>query len=260
MTIFELIVYGTVVVIGGISVFFVLKGLSFRKDFFKLSSETDSKIKPEFSENLEEEVIDYISGLLEASPDLSSSLLEPSDQLTHTASEIGLSNIEYMITGISKIYGKIPHVLGVNKAGGFLSSYFAHRLDLHEKYIIKCDYRPEHKKIRCERRPYIDGPLIVLDDVVRTGSTIIAVKKHLAKMYPEAAIFTFCLVNNTEILRNSSTASLINYSPWVSGDHQISLPWKGESRGSFKREKYFDDNEMDQIQGRLVRLDNLTSR
>jgi phosphoribosylpyrophosphate synthetase len=131
-----------------------------------------------------DKIIDFISNLIKINPEFSSAFLPHSSKLSNGASEIGLRNIEYIISAIRGDFNLDLHIVGINKGGNFLSTYFSHRLNLDEKYIIKCDYRVDYKKIKfAEERPEIEGALIIIDDVVRTGETILAVREYLSKKY-----------------------------------------------------------------------------
>lgn len=184
------------------------------------------------------EVSKFLSDLKDTYPEFLCRKLSSSNELTENEAREGLSKIEYIISVIKNSSNHSPHLIGINKGGGFLASYFSHRLDLHEKYIMKCDYRIDLKKIICEPRPRIDGALVIIDDIVKTGTTVSAVKDYLSITYPNTAIFTLVLVVSEAAQEKFPANSLFDFVSWVSCNKEISMPWsKGvENSLPFKRE------------------------
>lgn len=173
--------------------------------------------------------------------------------LTNAAAEIGLANIEFLLKGIEKNEKSKPYIFGLNKGGMFLATYLAHRMDLHEKYIVKCDYRPDFDKVVfCENRE-IDGPIVIIDDVTRTGATMRRMKDYVREKYPSCSVFSVVLV--TARSRHNLTNEdyeIVDYSPWFTQQSSVTLPWSKSSEDDvIESDKYFDDVEMDQIVSRL---------
>jgi len=172
-------------------------------------------------------------------------------ELTRSAAEIGLANIEYVIKRVSNNAKKIPHLFGVNKGGAFLANYIAHRMGLHEKLLVKCDYRPDFDNFYVEKRN-IDGPIVILDDVTRTGTTLRRVKEHLLEKHPESNFITIVLVMSCKDKQKCDEAhKVVDYAPWMTTQPNVTLPWSRSSNDSIESSSYFDDKEMDQIIGRL---------
>lgn len=194
----------------------------------------------------------YLIDLLSNTWDLRTRELEHGGNLTHAASEIGLANIEFLLKSIGRIEKSTPYLFGINKGGSFLATYLAHRMNLHEKYIVKCDYRVDFEKIICEQRQ-IDGPIAIIDDVTRSGRTIQAVRNYLEQTYPGSKIFSVVLVMaNLNSEGQSGDYAKIDYAPWFTKEKDVVLPWSHQPEYEINSEDYFNDIEMDQIVARLT--------
>ena len=192
-----------------------------------------------------------ISKIVDKSRDLRIRRLVPGNELTMLAAELGLANIEYILSGIVKNKKKTPYLFGINKGGAFLANYLAHRLELDQKYLVKCDYNIEYDKIYCENRD-IDSPIVIIDDVVRTGRTIEKIREYLGSQYPASKIYSIALVVSCEKkLDHEKLFEFIDYSPWVSNFSKVTLPWSKVTVSDNESGMYFNDKEMDQVVGRI---------
>lgn len=174
--------------------------------------------------------------------------------LTHTASHIAMSNIEYLTKIISSHHlDETPYLFGVNKGGSLIANYVAHRLGLHETYLVKCDWDPE-TQVRNFEEKEIRGPIIILDDVSRSGKTIKTVRSILESKYPESSIYCMVLVMTTsggEESVSEGANRMIDYAAWYTSQSFIRLPWSLNSENLLKVNQYFEDEEMDQVAGRF---------
>jgi pyrimidine operon attenuation protein/uracil phosphoribosyltransferase len=174
--------------------------------------------------------------------------------LTQAAADIGVADLEILLSTLRKVSGHTPYLVGVNKGGSLVANFLAHRLGLHEKYLIKCDYRPDYEKLYCENRPIANGHIVIIDDVVRTGKTITSVKQYFVDTYPNASVFSLCLVcvytNEPEAPPNP-----VDYCAWIAKSENIEMPWSGNA---FRvatdavvepKSFIFNDHEIDQIVG-----------
>lgn len=198
-----------------------------------------------------------ITEIINKTSDLKTRELPHGGTLTNGAAELGLASIEVVLKGIIKNSKSKPYLFGVNKGGNFLASYLAHRIDLHEKFLVKCDYRVDFDRVmNCEKRVIFDEPVVIIDDVTRSGKTLGRVKSHLQKMYPNSNIFTIVLVTVCpEAEVDFKLPMNVDYSPWFTRNSDVSLPWSRSASATIESEVYFDDIEMDQIASRL-QIDN----
>ncbi len=175
--------------------------------------------------------------------------------ITSSAAEFGLASIEVALRSIAKNYDTPPHLFGINRGGAFLVSYLAHRLDIHEKFLVKYDYRVDYEKKIYEERK-INGPVVIIDDVSRTGKTIKVVKEHLAEKYPDSEIYTLTLarvVNDFSSHKLSINFDIIDYSPLITRDKDVTLPWSSKEKDAeLIVDDFFSDVEMDQVSGFLI--------
>jgi len=197
-------------------------------------------------------VSSHVSILLDEVRGLQPRELSRGETLSHAAAELGLANIEYLLTRITKNRGHKPFLFGLNKGGGMLAHVLAHRMDLHQKYLVKCDYNIEYESIYCEDRDVLDSSIIIIDDVSRTGKTLNIIKEYLHKKYPRTKVYTVVLVSSLqEKIGLDSFIPQIDYAPWYSRHSTITFPWSKHEIDTSKSQTYFNDLEMDQIVGRL---------
>lgn len=188
--------------------------------------------------------------------DLKTRTLTRDQILTTAAAEIGLANIEFILKGIAQKEKAAPYLFGINKGGNFVATYLGHRMHLHSSHIIKCVYSNAEPDVYCEDLD-IAGPIVLIDDVTRTGDTIVKVKDYLRDKYPDITVVSVVLVTTslTPDMSDEST-NVVDYSPWVSANPSIALPWSTASPESeIDASMYFNDLEMDQIVAR-VKFDN----
>ena len=201
-------------------------------------------------ENHSRTLASHIGFLANSTLDLKTRKLSHGEFLTTAAAEIGMANIEFLLKGIKKNEKSEPFLFGVNKGGQFLAAYLAKRMQLAENHIVDCVYGPDAQVV-CEDRD-ITGSIVLIDDVTRTGKTLNIVKNYLNKKYPNAMIVSFVLVTavpDQEAV--GAPASIVDYSPWVTGHLTVSLPWSSPSEDKLNETDYFNELEMDQIVSRL---------
>ncbi len=141
--------------------------------------------------------------------------------------------------------------MGVNKGGSLVANFLAHRLDLHEKYLIKCDFRTkDYEKLYCEDRDVV-GDIVVIDDVVRSGYTVARVKAYLTEKYPESAVFVVCLVLVDQSTGTEAAKGAVDYHAWYATSRHVKMPWS--HRGdSLIPSDFFNDHEIDQLVGQIA--------
>jgi hypothetical protein len=230
------------------ALFFFVSGLSFRRNAL---SSNDVRCQVDISESF---VFSKINNLISGVRDLEARQLVPNVELTHAASEIGVGNIEFLLSKLIDYKKESPYLFGVNKGGAFIANYLAHRMKLHEKYLVKCDYNVEYQKIYCEDRE-IRGPIILVDDVVRSGKTLSVVRSYLQDKYPDSRIYCMVLVFAGDKDDLAKIKRIVDYFPWITQNKEISLLWSSDSRPDIPEvdaEDFFNDKEMDQIVGRII--------
>jgi hypoxanthine phosphoribosyltransferase len=200
-------------------------------------------------EDLSYSVTSPIANLVNKTWGLETRELTHGGELSHTAAEIGMAYIEFLLKRITATQKATPHLFGMNKGGAFLANYLAHRMNLDQKYLVKFDIT-KFEKIMCENRE-VNGPIVIIDDVTRTGSTLKSAKEYLKNKYPKSKVYTFVLVSvRSEVDEN--TSALVDYAPWFTKSSKVTLPWsKNRTDDAILTEEYFSDLEMDQIAGRL---------
>lgn len=178
-------------------------------------------------------------------------------QLSPAAADIGVADLEILLRGLIKATHRTPFLVGVNKGGALVANFLAHRLSMHEKYLVKCDFRTDYGKLFCEDRPIL-GDIVIIDDVVRTGRTISTVRQHFKTKYPDSAIFALCLVYVHSEVQENLDASIIDYHAWFATSPHISMPWS--SRAEADPNAFFDDVEIGQLVGQIESSEVIDSR
>lgn len=191
-----------------------------------------------------------ITSLVSSTRDLVTRSLTPDSELTHSASEIGLANIEYLLKQIIGDDEDPVHLFGINKGGALIANFLLHRIGLHQKYLVKCDYREDLDKIYCEDRK-ITGSIVIIDDVVRSGNTLQYVEKYIREQYPDSNVYTVVLIAVVNEGEEEKVFELVDYAPWITSNSAITLPWSRDSVAEASEKTYFNDKEMDQIVGRI---------
>lgn len=187
--------------------------------------------------------------------DLDPTLLAGGDRLSAMAANIGFSNFEIITRALAKENPSLkPFFFGINRGGALMANLLSQRLNLDQKYLVRCDYRPEWSKVICEPRPSVELAIII-DDAVRTGETMSAVKLFLKNKYPNAKIYAFALVISafemtSKLSRNDKLFGLVDYYPWVSLSRRTALPWSDED--SDDATDFIDQDGIDQMVGRLL--------
>lgn len=191
--------------------------------------------------------------------ELQPTLLIEGTHLSSTAASIGFSNLELVTRKImAKFEDHQPYLFGVNRGGGLIANLLSQRLGLDQKHLVRCDYRPDWKRVLCEPRRGVTLA-IVIDDAVRTGETLKAIKHELAETYPDARIFVLALVVSIDETSGSEEItkklfSLVDYYSWISKQRQTSLPWTGKQ--SDDAADYIEEEGVNQILARLISHDS----
>jgi hypoxanthine phosphoribosyltransferase len=171
-------------------------------------------------------------------------------KLSRVAAGLAVADLDVLLRGIIDAKGSFPYLVGVNKGGGLVANFLAHRIGLHEKYLIKCDFRTVgYEKLFCEDRP-VDTYMVVVDDVARTGRTVREVRRYLTEKYPAIDIYVACLVCVSD--SSDDTTRYVDFYSWLATSKSIAMPWDSVSAGNAT--DYFDDLGIDQLAGgvRLV--------
>lgn len=187
--------------------------------------------------------------------ELSPSLLIDDEHLTITAANVGFSNLEVVTRSLMSYHdGARPHLFGVNRGGGLLANLLSQRLNLDQKFLVRCDYRPKWKRVLCEPRAGVKFA-IVLDDVVRSGETIREVSAKLRETYPDASVYVLALLvsavdDKGSLSKDERLFGLVDYYPWITLSPSTLLPW---SNGvSEEATDYIDEDDVDQVVGRII--------
>jgi hypoxanthine phosphoribosyltransferase len=182
-------------------------------------------------------------------PILTPRRLVDDDRLTQAAADIGVADLEILLRALMKATSRTPHLVGVNKGGALVANFLAHRLALHEKFLIKCDFRADLNKVYCEERPELHD-VVLIDDVVRTGHTISRVKNYFSEKHPRSNVFSVCLVYVQNTQQSQTTSVKIDYHAWFATSRHIMLPWS--HRPDHESKTLFDDKEINQILGEKI--------
>ncbi|MBX9896282.1 MAG: phosphoribosyltransferase [Nitrosomonas sp.] len=256
--------------IGALSFLFI--GLAFRK---KAMSEGIRAIA--HSEGLSKESFflktpQCINDLVNNSPELIAMRPKSDYELTSIESKIGIGKIEHLLSRLMKNENVQPYLFAVNMGGASTAYKLAHKMNLSEKYLVKCDYNISLDKIYCETRKIVRGMIVIIDDLVKTGKTLSKIKKFVQEEYPNLSIYCIALV----VTDNKDISEIVDYAPWISKNPDIKLPWNwdGETlemqddfthfmnESSWNQDKApsieeaFDDRKMNQLIDKSKHLEN----
>lgn len=194
--------------------------------------------------------------------ELQPAVLVEGNHLSATATSIGFGNMELVAKRLLEAHAdRDPYLFGINRGGSLLANLLSQRLNLHQKHIVRCDYRPEWNRVMCEPRPNIELA-IVIDDAVRSGETLRAVRKHLMELYPNAKLYALALVvsveDDEEDKNTEKLFHLVDYYPWISAERKTSLPWTGKQ--SDDAATYIEEEGVNQALARVLTLDPTFTR
>lgn len=182
--------------------------------------------------------------------------LAAGERLTLAAAALGFANLEFFARQVQRRSRSPVHFVGVNRGGYLLASLLASRLDMDDEHLVRCDFRPSGHRL-----PSFDGEMagaqaiIIIDDVVRTGHTLAAVKRVLQAAYRKAAVYTIALAAVISGSDNAASRGNIDYFAWIAPDPKLRLPWSKddpESDPDPDPTRFFDNTGVSQMVGRLV--------
>lgn len=247
-----------------IKIFFEKQNLS-TKENMKYIVNLDSGIKDtnlmmrkylgHFTENKKNVNFSYIDEMTFKISELKTKELVNGDKLTLPAAEMGMANIQYLLSIIQQNESKKPYLIGVNRGGTSLACFLAKRLDLEAKYVLRCDYNKDYGRVidQDKKRTELDGPIVIIDDITRTGTTLRNVQKYIKDKYRGSKILTFILLVSCKNEKNfSELNTIIDYTPWFTQNDNVHLPWNDvkEDENIIPGE-FFNDLEINQFLGRL---------
>lgn len=198
-----------------------------------------------------------IARLVKSNYELITRQLEPGTELTPMAAEIGLATIEYVLSRMRGDCDNDLYLFGVNVGGEFIANWLIQRMKIHQKYKVKLDINPDidNKKFIENREIGIGDTIVILDDVVRTGNTLKTALETIQKNYPNTMVYTMALVvscvNGEE---NCDPYSDVDYTPWVTYNSDVMLPWTKQHRDSKKTIEathLIEELEIDQWMNRI---------
>ena len=169
-------------------------------------------------------------------------------ELTNSAAELGMANIEFLFKKVLHLNKKPAYIFGINKGGILLAEYLASRVGPEEAIVIRCEFPKESKELMYSKTN-VDGPIIILDDVARSGSTIAAAEKILREEFRTDNVYSATLVVTSTSATNEDFKRYIDYTAWLTEVETIRLPWTDDLTP--QHEKYFDSTTMDQMVHRI---------
>lgn len=194
--------------------------------------------------------------------ELQPAVLVEGNHLSATATSIGFGNIELVAKRLLETHADLdPYLFGVNRGGSILANLLSQRLNLHQKHLVRCDFRSDWRKVMCEPRPNVELA-IVIDDAVRSGETLREVRRHLISLYPNAKLYALALVvaveDGEEDKNSEKLFHLVDYYPWISAERKTSLPWTGKQ--SDDAATYIEEEGVNQALARVLTFDPAFTR
>ena len=172
--------------------------------------------------------------------------------LSAAAADVAVANLEILLRSMIVDGHPTPHLFGLNKGGYLVANFLLHRLELDQKFLVKCDYRfKPYERLDLEFRS-IEGPIILIDDVVRTGNTISKAKLEIQARYPHCAVYAICLVRFVSDEEIEIGSSGLDYFSSVTSAKMIRMPWQKAVNSDHT--KFFDDLEIAQLVGLPIAL------
>lgn len=182
--------------------------------------------------------------------------LAPENQnLSKVAADLGFAALEVYLQRLQNEYS--PCLLGVNRGGFLLATLLSKRRGLNDRYLIKCNCDPESGSVLLERDvPLEVSSLIIIDDVVRTGRTMGAVRTYLRDHYPNVAQHAIALAVISSGYLGTGVPYDIDFCPWISRNPKLKFPWSDASEREPDPNRYLDTRGLNQIGGWLTEHTN----
>ena len=162
--------------------------------------------------------------------------------LATSSTVIGVISLEIFVRR-----NKPDYIVGVNRGGWLISTYLAHRLNIHRDKLLRFDADKSEvlDKIDALKKAIISDPemdILLIDDISRTGSSIRKATSYMRKTFPLAELSAAVLV-----VCGRETDKNIDYNPYWTQYKDVQLPWSSDDR---KREA----RKIINAQGKVVRL------
>ena len=115
-------------------------------------------------------------------------------------------------------------VCGVHRGGDYLAKYLTRRLRLDKSRIASCQFDSESHTVDCEGGN-LEGNVLLVDDIRRTGKTLAAVQEHLLEKFGDrihlATMVLIAAIGDHEKIKDVN----VDYFAWYTSNSYVALPW-----------------------------------
>jgi len=115
-------------------------------------------------------------------------------------------------------------------------------------YLVKCEYHPPGGGIVFDGLPNDEvSSFLIVDDVVRTGRTMSAVRAYLAKRYPGRRVHALALAAVAPNNVGGSVPPHVDYCAWISHEPRLSFPWSNIREPQPSPAEYLNTTGVNQV-------------
>jgi hypoxanthine phosphoribosyltransferase len=178
--------------------------------------------------------------------------LPPGERLSRVAAALGFAALEKYLKRLTLTNACF---FGVNRGGHLLAKLLAERAGLNSDYLIKCTYRSEIGEVSLDADIPLDATtFIIVDDVVRTGKTMAAVRAYLRDCNSAAKQYAIALAAVSPDYQGRGVPYDIDYCLWISQDANLKFPWSDTSKQEPDPDPshYIDNIGVNQVGGFLT--------
>jgi hypoxanthine phosphoribosyltransferase len=180
-------------------------------------------------------------------------VLASGERLSRAASDLGFAELELYLQGLAASNPGPVCLLGVNRGGYLLAKLLWERRGGYPRSLVKCDYHPDSGKLRLQGEiPPELSSFVIIDDVVRTGRTMSAVRTYLRDRYPSVKHYAIALAAVSAGYRGTGIPYDIDFCIWISRNPALKFPWSDAADKEPNPALYLDPAGVNQVGGWLT--------
>lgn len=146
---------------------------------------------------------------------------------------------------------KVNKIIGVNRGGILAGAYVALKLKISDKNLLRCSAPLIDNPATCNLAlEDLEGNILIIDDVCRTGKTLEKAKDKLVEKKPDINAKMVVIVSTEDVARRAESMGIEFYS-YVTDRSDIRMPWHSEEANEFiiNAQEQKRAYEMEQISG-----------
>jgi hypoxanthine phosphoribosyltransferase len=179
-------------------------------------------------------------------------VLAAAERLSPVASDFGFAALELYLQRLTASSSQPACLIGVNRGGYLLAKLLWERNGKQHRYLVKCECHTDGKLALQGEVSSDVSSFIIVDDVVRTGRTMAAVRSHLRESYPAVKQYAIALAAVSADYQGSGVPYDIDFCTWISRNPTLKFPWSDAPDRDPDPSRYLDPTGVSQVGGWLT--------